>query len=579
MSDISTQNLDDGGDNPRSARVEILEAVQRVNSLTQYIKTDVQDLVRVNTSVQVDGIATLNNDLAVVGNSLFIGDAEVNGALSLNGDLLITNAPVAGKVLASAGPGNPITWVDQPPAGDKFKGLSTTSLTIDTASPKNVVVETGLSFTPGQSVVIANDASHYMSGVVLSYDSVTGDLSFTNDTRVGSGTYASWTVNVNGGKGSAGTNGTNGATWYNGAAAPSNGLGVDEDYFVNTENGDYYEKQAGAWVQIGNMHGLTGAAGSKWYNGAGAPSNGVGANGDYYLNQTNGDFYLKTTGAWGLQGNLKGADGAPGSKWYNGIGAPAGGTGVNDDYYVNTANGDYYQKQTGAWTLLGNLTGPAGGAGGGSSTVFSTSARYQAVTTTGLGVTILSSSSVKTGIAWTRSGTSMTFTDNGHGRSVGERAILKNANVTGFDSLITAATTNTFTVTCADSGATSGSAGAYSMGFTFAYNAAAGTITAGTISAPANWDCVLLSIRIHMAANTRTGTTWNLTVPKGNVNGAGPHTSNDDVVIPVQQIRQDVNNLTAVGNSIAYNVGGDWGVYTFGALPAATTGIQIVANF
>lgn len=173
----------------------------------------------------------------------------------------------------------------------------------------------------------------------------------------------------------------------------------------------------------------------------------------------------------------------------------------------------------------------------------------------------------------------MTFTDNGHGRSVGERAILRNTNVTGFDSLITGVTANTFTVNCADSGATSGTAGAYSMGFTFAFVGAANALTGGIISAPANWDCVLVSIRIHMQAGSRSGTTWNLTVPKGNVNGAGAHTSMDDVSIPVQQIRQDSINLTAVGNSIAYNVGGDWGVYTFGALPATTTGIQIIANF
>lgn len=173
----------------------------------------------------------------------------------------------------------------------------------------------------------------------------------------------------------------------------------------------------------------------------------------------------------------------------------------------------------------------------------------------------------------------MTFTDNGHGRSVGERAILRNTNVTGFDSLITGVTTNTFTVNCTDTGAASGTAGAYSMGFTFAYVGAAGAVTGGVISAPANWDCVLLSIRVHMAANTRGATQWNLTVPKGNVNGAGAHTGMDDVSIPVQQIRQDLTNLTAVGNSIGYNVSGDWGIYVFGALPPVTTGIHIVANF
>ena len=39
--------------------------------------------------------------------------------------------------------------------------------------------------------------------------------------------------------------------------------------------------------------GATGPAGlgSAWLQGAGAPSNSLGANGDFYLNSTNGDIY------------------------------------------------------------------------------------------------------------------------------------------------------------------------------------------------------------------------------------------------------------------------------------------------
>ena len=44
--------------------------------------------------------------------------------------------------------------------------------------------------------------------------------------------------------------------------------------------------------------GAAGAAGSVWFNGAGAPSAGTGTNGDYYLNTTNGDVYQKAGGSW-----------------------------------------------------------------------------------------------------------------------------------------------------------------------------------------------------------------------------------------------------------------------------------------
>ena len=73
---------------------------------------------------------------------------------------------------------------------------------------------------------------------------------------------------------------------------------------------------------------------------------------------SNGQFLTTTGGVpvWGAP-----VAGAPGSKWYSGTGAPAGGTGIVGDWYLNDANGDVYEK-TGAstWTLRDNLTGPPG---------------------------------------------------------------------------------------------------------------------------------------------------------------------------------------------------------------------------
>ena len=38
--------------------------------------------------------------------------------------------------------------------------------------------------------------------------------------------------------------------------------------------------------------------GTVWYNGVGAPSNTLGADGDYYLNDSNGSVYIKVSGSW-----------------------------------------------------------------------------------------------------------------------------------------------------------------------------------------------------------------------------------------------------------------------------------------
>jgi hypothetical protein len=52
--------------------------------------------------------------------------------------------------------------------------------------------------------------------------------------------------------------------------------------------------------------------------------------------------------------------GGGGASWYDGSGAPSSGLGDNGDYYLNTANGDVYAKSAGAWAVVGNITGPAG---------------------------------------------------------------------------------------------------------------------------------------------------------------------------------------------------------------------------
>jgi len=64
-------------------------------------------------------------------------------------------------------------------------------------------------------------------------------------------------------------------------------------------------------------------------------------------------------GPQGLQG-IQGVPGTNGTTWYEGNGTPSVGTGVNNDYYLNTANGDVYQKQSGSWTKIGNIQGSQG---------------------------------------------------------------------------------------------------------------------------------------------------------------------------------------------------------------------------
>lgn len=56
-----------------------------------------------------------------------------------------------------------------------------------------------------------------------------------------------------------------------------------------------------------------GGGGSTWRNGTGAPSDSLGANGDYYLDDATGDVYAKAAGTYTIVANIKGTPGVPGS--------------------------------------------------------------------------------------------------------------------------------------------------------------------------------------------------------------------------------------------------------------------------
>ena len=66
-------------------------------------------------------------------------------------------------------------------------------------------------------------------------------------------------------------------------------------------DGNQYARQSGTWqVVVGGG----GSGGSVWRDGDGVPSNSLGSNGDYYLNNLNGDVYRKTGGVYSVVANI-----------------------------------------------------------------------------------------------------------------------------------------------------------------------------------------------------------------------------------------------------------------------------------
>ena len=72
-----------------------------------------------------------------------------------------------------------------------------------------------------------------------------------------------------------------------------------------------------------------GAGGNTVLSGSGAPSNGTGSNGDFYINAVNYDIYgPKTSGTWGSPTSLVGPTGATGSAGAQGAQGATGATGA-----------------------------------------------------------------------------------------------------------------------------------------------------------------------------------------------------------------------------------------------------------
>lgn len=130
----------------------------------------------------------------------------------------------------------------------------------------------------------------------------------------------------NGTNGANGTNGVNGLDGKNavvfrtGAGVPNNVLGVDNEYYLNTLTSDVYYKAGGSWSVVANIKGGIGPQGNPgtngtngtnginsvvFRNGSGVPAGGLGLDTEYYLNNLTGDIYYKTAGTWNIIINIK----------------------------------------------------------------------------------------------------------------------------------------------------------------------------------------------------------------------------------------------------------------------------------
>ena len=89
--------------------------------------------------------------------------------------------------------------------------------------------------------------------------------------------------------GSSDTTSTHVPEAFEGYGAPSNGIGEDGDTYVDLDTGIEYVKKGGKWV-VTHV--------SEELSGEGAPDASIGQNGDTYVDTINGAEYVKQNGEW-----------------------------------------------------------------------------------------------------------------------------------------------------------------------------------------------------------------------------------------------------------------------------------------
>ena len=152
-------------------------------------------------------------------------------------------------------------------------------------------------------------------------------------------------------KGVKGDTGPIGSMFLAVTSPPGPTLGRDGDYAILITPGQpkilYGPRVSGAWPAGFRLDGASTLSGS------GAPSNGTGFDGDYYLDTATGGFYgPKASGAWPASPTLL-------RSVITGSGAPSNGLGVDGQVYLDTVGAVLYgPKASGAWPAGVSLVGP-----------------------------------------------------------------------------------------------------------------------------------------------------------------------------------------------------------------------------
>lgn len=95
--------------------------------------------------------------------------------------------------------------------------------------------------------------------------------------------------------------------YLSGTTLPSDEVGSDGEYYLNTTNKDLYYKKDGKWVLVTNID-VNHKEEKEYLEGEGEPASTLGEDGKYYLDITNKDLYYKKNGKWEYVSNIDMSD-------------------------------------------------------------------------------------------------------------------------------------------------------------------------------------------------------------------------------------------------------------------------------
>jgi hypothetical protein len=312
-----------------------------------------------------------------------------------------------------------------------------------------------------------------------------GETGATGPTGVAGNTGATGVTgaSVTGATGATGANGSTGAigaTGAQGETGPTGSNGVTGNTGATGASVTGATGPTGADSTVAGPTGPTGLTGSTGATGASVTGN-TGATGVTGSTGAVGNTGVTgSTGATGVTGadstvagptGVTGATGATGASVTGPTGADSTVAGPTGPTGLTGPTGAGQTGATGATGITGvtgagvtGATGPTGAAGAGSSMFIE---RYQVQATSGEEFYLHSYDvNQKSALTWSRSTTTLTVTSASHGLTTGDRIILRNTNVAAAQSLtVTVSDGNTFTVTVANTGTSSGAEGVYSRGY------------------------------------------------------------------------------------------------------------------